>query len=100
YLCQVCGEPVKSIVESSLYLRYVLGEVQLNELFSRPECHLKCEPDLSRLIRHEKYGHLSREPLAADEEALSKRVTSGWLRLREVVQRGIPITEYPLPSKD
>jgi hypothetical protein len=27
YLCDVCGEEVEEIVDSELYLRYVMGEV-------------------------------------------------------------------------
>jgi len=98
YNCEICGEPVKNIIESSLYLRYVLGEVQLHELFGAPERHLHCDHELSRYIRHEKYTHSTGvEP--PDPEAESERierVTRGYERLREVVSQGIPITEYPL----
>ena len=105
YLCEVCGEPVKNIVESSLYLRYVLGEVEIHQLFSAPERHLKCDPDLARFIVHEKFASLDLTQ-QGDGDNMSekerkekrKRVTAGWNRLREVVQLGIPITEYPLPE--
>tara|TARA_R100000789_G_scaffold97640_2_gene100423 strand:+ start:8570 stop:8929 length:360 start_codon:yes stop_codon:yes gene_type:complete len=100
YLCEICGEPVKNIVESSLYLRYVLGEVQLHELFGKPERHLKCDHELAQYIRHEKFEH-NPELVAANGNATlteeqCDRVTQGWIRLREVVHLGIPITEYPL----
>ncbi len=100
YLCEICGEPVKNIVESSLYLRYVLGEVQLQELFGKPERHLKCDHELAQYIRHEKFEY-DPELVAANEtaslsDAQCDRVTKGWVRLREVVHMGIPITEYPL----
>jgi hypothetical protein len=32
YCCQVCGAEVAEITQSALYLRYVLGEVRLEEL--------------------------------------------------------------------
>ncbi len=105
YLCEVCGEPVKNIIESSLYLRYVLGEVEIHQLFSAPERHLKCDPDLARFIVHEKFESpditQQEDEIDIDKKEQmekQKRVTAGWIRLREVVQLGIPITEYPLPE--
>ncbi len=105
YLCEICGEPVKNIIESSLYLRYVLGEVAAHELFARPERHLKCDPELARFIVHEKFdcpelcSEQSESRLSEQERKQKEsRVTAGWLRLREVVQLGIPITEYPLTN--
>lgn len=32
YLCTVCGREVEEITESDLYLRYVLGEAEWDEL--------------------------------------------------------------------
>ena len=107
YPCELCDEPVKNIIESSLYLRYVLGEVEAHELFSAPERHLKCDLELAQFIVHEKFERptISSESKAAQselsqEQRLKKesRVTAGWLRLREVVHMGISITEYPLPE--
>lgn len=102
YLCELCSEPVKNIVESSLYLRFVLGEIKVQDLFSAPERHLKCDHALARFIVHEKFerpvGDASSD-LDCDEALRSKkeeRITAAWLRLREVVQLGIPITQYPL----
>ncbi|MCG6156229.1 hypothetical protein [Rubinisphaera margarita] len=98
YKCEICGEPVKNIIESALYLRYVLGEVQLHELFGAPERHLHCDHDLCRFIRHEKFVQPEEVELVdpADDQARVERVTRGYERLREVVGQGIPITDYPL----
>jgi len=106
YLCEVCGEPVKSIVESSLYLRYVLGEVDLHELFGKPERHLQCDCELSGYISDERFQQTVACAEAAngngsttngtDFVERSARITRGWHRLREVVRSDIPITEYPL----
>jgi len=103
YLCELCGEPVKNIIESSLYLRYVLGEVAVHELFAAPERHLKCDRDLACFIVHEKFecpdfSNDQGDDCLNEQEQKQKesRITAGWLRLREVVQLGIPITEYPL----
>ena len=35
YLCTVCGQDVEEITDSVLYLRYVLGEVEWEELEPR-----------------------------------------------------------------
>ena len=103
YLCEYCSEPVKNIVESSLYLRYVLGEVEVHELFAAPERHLKCDHDLAQFIKHEKFAPPEfdtemKQTIPDEEQRKNKeaRITAGWLRLREVVQLGIPITDYPL----
>ena len=107
YPCELCGLPVKNINESSLYLRYVLGEVEAHELFSAPERHLKCDQNLAQFIVHEKFERpvldsaSSDDQVSIDDQTRRKkelRITAGWLRLREVVQLGIPITEYPLPE--
>ncbi len=104
YLCQCCGQPVKNILESALYVHYVLGELQVYELFSTADRHLTCDPALSQFIVHEKFppvvvtGPEDKRLLSATErEQREQRVTAAWSRLREVHQLGIPITEYPLP---
>lgn len=108
YPCEICGTPVKNIIESSLYLRYVLGEVEAHELFSAPERHLKCDHELAQYIVHEKFDRPATSSETDNAQSASEpeqrrkkeaRTTAGWLRLREVVQLGIPITEYPLPEE-
>ena len=55
YLCEVCGKPVKSITDSHLYLRYVIGEIDSRALLSVPEKHIRCDPDLAQFIVDDKF---------------------------------------------
>ncbi|OJW22650.1 MAG: hypothetical protein BGO49_01320 [Planctomycetales bacterium 71-10] len=106
YLCAVCGGEVEHLLESDLYLRYVLGEVDPESLHRSPERHLRCNPALSQFIVHDSFaaavadGPFAKAGLdpsyVADEEA---RVTAGYLRLVELAGRaGASILEYPLPG--
>ncbi len=45
YLCEVCGAEVEEIIDSDLYLAYVLGEVPSEELHLRHERHIRCNPE-------------------------------------------------------
>lgn len=103
YLCEVCGEEVHSIVDSDLYLRYVLGEVTAKQLLSAPERHLACNPTVAQFIDDDRFdrphvdGAFGRDELDAAfvaEEAA--RVSRGYRRLREVVRLGLPVSDYPL----
>lgn len=104
YICAICGDEVEEIHESDLYLRYVLGEVKLQELDRLPERHIRCDPALAQFIIAEGFDPVVLEdsPFAkagldpafvADEE---RRVTRGFLRLREISERGVAIWDYPL----
>jgi hypothetical protein len=105
YLCEVCGGDVAEITDSDLYLRYVLGEVDPETLHVRPERHIRCNAVLAQFIVAEgfapvvvagPFGKAALDPtFVAAEEA---RVTRGYLRLREVLPLGLPITEYPFPE--
>lgn len=104
YRCEVCGEPVPNMLDSALYVRYVLREVPLHELFTQRERHLQCDPELAQYIVHEKFatpeanGSACKFQLSpADRQSRETEVTAAWLRLREVIQQRVPITEYPLP---
>ena len=44
YLCEVCGEDVEELVDSDLYLRFVLGEVDPERLHKLPERHIQVQP--------------------------------------------------------
>jgi hypothetical protein len=105
YLCEVCGRDVEDLTDSDLYLRYVLGEVDPETLHARPERHLACNPTLAQFIVAEGFPPVSAEgPFAKaglDPEFVAgeeRRVTRGYLRLRELPGLGLPITEYPLPE--
>jgi hypothetical protein len=103
YLCEVCQQPVQGIIKSSLYLRFIIGEVEAAELLSTPERHLTCDPLLTQYIVDPGFppvtceGFFDKHQLDAtfvkDREAL---VTAGWQRLKKVVAESIPIPEYPL----
>jgi hypothetical protein len=105
YRCEVCGGDVEEIVDSDLYLRYVLGDVPAEELHLRRERHLRCNPELAQYIVDADFapvrceGFFNKSSLdaayVATEEA---RVTRGWRRLRELPSLGLPVTEYPLPE--
>ncbi|MCO6043559.1 hypothetical protein NG895_06535 [Aeoliella sp. ICT_H6.2] len=105
YLCEVCGQDVSSLVDSDLYLRYVIGMLDPEVLHTQKERHIRCNPTLAQFIVDEKF-----EPVVAegdfDKRALDPQfvylreqlVTRGWHRLRELVQQDLPIIEYPLPE--
>lgn len=106
YLCDVCGQDVGRIIDSELYLRYVTGQVHPETLHTMPERHIRCNPALAQFIVDERF-----KPPVTVEGPLDKRLmdpdfvreqeellTRGWRRLREVVQQGLPIIEYPLPE--
>jgi hypothetical protein len=105
YLCTVCGAEVEEITDSDLYLRYVLGEAEWDELNRAPERHIRCNPVLAQFIADQSFEpvigagafskiHLDPEFVRNEEN----RVTSAFLRLREVVKESLPIADYPLPD--
>lgn len=103
YLCEICGQEVESIQESDLYLRYVIGEVDPEQLHTTPERHITCNPVLAQFIRgldcdlHELPDGFHRAQL--DEAYVAERqtlVTRGWQRLQELRGTDLPIVEYPL----
>ena len=103
YLCTVCGEDVEEITDSVLYLRYVLGEVDWDDLNRAPEKHIRCEAVLAQFIVSDLFppvkvdGIFSKASLDPEfVRAEEVRVTSGFLRLRKVVSANLPIFEYPL----
>ena len=105
YLCEVCGGDVADLTESDLYLRFVLGEVDPETLHVQSERHIRCNPTLAQFIVTEGFapvvvegffGKAQLDPVfVASEEA---RVTRGYLRLFELREQELPITEYPLPD--
>jgi hypothetical protein len=105
YLCDVCGQDVAELTDSDLYLRYVIGMLDPEVLHTTRERHIRCNPTLAQYIVAEDF------PPVVVEGAFDKRgldpefvrdkqtlVTRGWRRLKEVVQLGIPIIDYPLPE--
>jgi hypothetical protein len=105
YLCDVCGEEVAEIVDSDLYLSYIVGLVDSKSLLARPERHIRCNPVQAQFIVDEQFhpvvveGPFDKRSLdpryVAEQEDL---LTRGWRRLQEVSSKGIAIGEYPLPE--
>lgn len=105
YICDVCGDEVDEIVDSDLYLGFIVGEIPPEELLAHPERHIRCNPFRAQFINDPAFepvlvdGAFSRAHLdpeyVREQESL---MTRGWLRLREVVGAGLHFLEYPLPE--
>ncbi|MBX9679199.1 MAG: hypothetical protein K2X38_10585 [Gemmataceae bacterium] len=106
YVCDVCGQEVEAIVDSDLYLRYILGEVHPMHLANTPERHIRCNPAIAQYIVDPAFtppivceGPFAKaafdEEFVRDEE---QRITRGWRRLQEAATQGLAIPEYPLPE--
>src|SRR5581483_6521056 len=97
YLCEVCGEEVAEIIDSDLYLRFVLGELPPEALPVSPERHIRCNPATAQFITDPSFppvrceGPFARESLdpgyVAEQE---ERVTRAWRRLQELPGSGLP----------
>jgi hypothetical protein len=107
YLCEVCGNDVSSIVESDLYLRFVIGELDPEVLHTSPERHIRCNPVLAQFIDHENFAplilssDLAKERLDAEYVAARQTlVTRGYARLLEIAstEGDRDVTAYPLPE--
>jgi hypothetical protein len=105
YRCEVCGQDVEEMVDSDLYLRYILGEVPPDLLLNAPERHIRCNPTLAQFVVDAAFspvkcdGPFAKEGLdpafVAEQE---ERVTRAWRRLQELPVLRLPIEEYPLPE--
>lgn len=107
YRCEVCGADVESILESDLYLRYVIGEVDPEQLHTAAERHLRCNPVLAQFIVDPQFPPVRVEgPMAKDQldpHFVAQReelVTRGWQRLCELAEQEdeLSMLEYPLPE--
>jgi hypothetical protein len=107
YRCEVCGQDVSSIVDSDLYLRFVIGELDPEVLHTSPERHIRCNPVLAQFIEHGDFdpiaveGDFSIQDL--DPEFLRQRtnlVSRGYVRLLEIATTDgdRDVTMYPLPE--
>jgi hypothetical protein len=105
YLCDVCGDDVADIIDSDLYLRYIIGLLDPEVLHTTAERHIRCNPTLAQYIVADDFqpvvieGPFDKRTL--DSEYVSEReqlLTRGWRRLKEVAGLGIPIIHYPLPE--
>ena len=103
YRCDVCGGDVESVVDSDLYLRYVIGMIAADVLHVAPERHIRCNPVLAQFIVADEFQPVTVEgdfdKRRLDSEFVRQRellVTAGWWRLAEIADTGIPVTDYPL----
>ncbi len=105
YRCEICGEDVASLVDSDLYLRYVIGLIDPEVLHTCKERHLRCNPSLAQFIVDPRFdpvvveGDFDKRKL--DAQFVRQRevlVTRGWKRLRELAKLDVPIIDYPLPE--
>jgi hypothetical protein len=109
YICSVCGDPVAEIHESALYLRFVMGRLHPDELWTAEEQHLRCRPDLAQHIRDrellEALGESRVEDPALDRRALpdeerrrrDELITRAYRRLL-TLPGGRHILDYVLPD--
>ena len=106
YICQVCGKDVKNVLESDLYLRYVIGQVDPELLHTTMERHIRCNPTLAQFIVAEDFAPVFPDEIfdksnldpayVAQQEIL---VTRGWERLKEIRNENeISILDIPLPE--
>jgi len=105
YLCNVCGGDVGEIVESDLYLRFVIGLLDPETLHTTRERHIRCDPVLAQFIVDADFpavvveGDFDKRRLDAayvrEQETL---VTRGFRRLKEIAGLDLPIIDYPLPE--
>ncbi len=107
YRCDVCGKDVTSIVDSDLYLRYVIGQLGPEILHSSPERHLRCNPVLAQFIEHPQFeslrvtGPMTKDQLDPEAAAAQTELISrGYRRLLEIAatEGDRDVTAYPLPE--
>jgi len=105
YICDVCGNDVEAIVDSDLYLRYIMGEVSPLDLPRQRERHIRCNPAIAQYIIDPAFeavlcaGMFAKSNLDADYvQAQEQLVTRAWRRLQEIPELGVTIPDYPLPE--
>ncbi len=106
YLCSVCGRDVEDMVDSDLYLRFILGQVDAETLHTTTERHIRCNPALAQFIVDAGFqppvmleGDFDKRTLDAKYIAQQEaRVTLAWQRLRDVAKSDLPIQDYPLET--
>src|SRR6476620_10311747 len=84
YLCDVCGRDVANLIDSDLYLRYVIGMLDPEVLHTTKERHVRCNPVLAQFIVHEDFA-----PVAVEGDFDKRRLDSASVLDREtLVSRG------------
>ncbi len=97
------------MIDSELYLRFVIGEIDAEVLHLSSECHLKCNPVLAQFIDDDRFawegiapdGFRTEQLDASYADARRALVTAGYRRLWEIrKQRKLfpTIQSYPLST--
>jgi hypothetical protein len=97
------------MIDSELYLRFIIGEIDAELLHLSPECHLACNPTLSQFIDDERFSRDFQAPEGfriADldphyVELRTSLVSRGYRRLWEIRKernRFATIQAYPLAT--
>jgi hypothetical protein len=96
---------VAEIAESDLYLRYVIGMLDPEELHVSAERHLRCNPSLAQYVVDDNFPPVKIEGAfdkrLLDQDFVRERerlVTRGWKRLKQVAGLDVAIIDYPLPE--
>jgi hypothetical protein len=111
YICGVCGKPVAEMHESALYLRFVMGCLHPDELWTAEEQHLPCRPELAQHVRDEEFlaahgelrpedAALDRDRMPAEERARRDELTTRAYRRLLTLPGGRHILDYPLPDAE
>src|SRR6185295_7879865 len=100
YLCDVCGKDVEAVIDSDLYLRYIMGEVSPLLLPHQRERHIRCNPATAQYVVDPAFepiecpGMFAKDNLDAEfvhqQEDL---VTRAWRRLQQIPTLGLTIPE-------
>ena len=106
YLCKVCGLDVEDVLDSDLYLRYVIGQLDPELLHTTPERHIRCNPTLAQFIVCDSFdvveveGDFAKANLDPDYVARQEQLTTrGWQRLQEIKRmQDVSILDFPLPE--
>ena len=106
YPCEICGRDVEGIRESDLYLRYVTGQIDPEQLHVAKERHIRCNPLLAQFIVDPAFepvviegGFDKRELDLAFVAEREELITRGWRRLQELAKTSdVSMLEYPLPE--
>lgn len=109
YRCDVCGQDVTSIVDSDLYLRYVIGQLDPEKLHLASERHIQCNPVLAQFIDDYRFDRVLvdlggfAKSLMDEHYVMTQTdlVSRGYRRLWEISEadQSISLLDYPLASQ-
>lgn len=105
YLCDVCGQDVERLIDSDLYLRYVIGMIEPEVLHTSRERHIRCNPAIAQYIVDDDFSPVAYpgpfDKQSLDPDFVRQRellISRGYRRLKELAGVDLPIIDYPLPE--